>query len=99
MDTILLLTHSEADGALPRAALEALSAAKAIGGTVTVGVFGGSTVEGNGALFDPATDGWTAISTAGSSPAAQRGSASVWTGSELVVWGGEGGATGARFTP
>jgi electron transfer flavoprotein alpha subunit len=42
MDTILLLTHSEADGALPRAALEALSAAKALGGAVTVGVFGGS---------------------------------------------------------
>jgi electron transfer flavoprotein alpha subunit len=43
MDTILLLTHADADGALPRAALEALSAAKALGGPVTAAVFGGTT--------------------------------------------------------
>ena len=42
MDTILLLTHSEADGSLPKAALEALSAAKSLGAPVTAAVFGGS---------------------------------------------------------
>jgi electron transfer flavoprotein alpha subunit len=42
MDTILLLTHSEADGSLPKAALEALSAAKSLGGPVTAAVFGGN---------------------------------------------------------
>ena len=31
MDTILLLTHSEADGSLPKAAFEALGAAKGLG--------------------------------------------------------------------
>ncbi len=41
MDTILLLTHSEADGSLPKAALEALSAAKSLGAPVTAAVFGG----------------------------------------------------------
>jgi electron transfer flavoprotein alpha subunit len=42
MDTLLLLTHAEADGAVPKAALEALSAAKALGAPITAGVFGGS---------------------------------------------------------
>jgi electron transfer flavoprotein alpha subunit len=40
MDTVLLLTPTEADGSLPRAALEALSAARAVGGPITVGLFG-----------------------------------------------------------
>lgn len=42
MDTILLLTHSEADGSLPKAALEALSAARSLGAPVTAAVFGGN---------------------------------------------------------
>jgi electron transfer flavoprotein alpha subunit len=42
MDTILLLTHADADGSVPKAALEALSAAKALGAPVTAGVFGGT---------------------------------------------------------
>jgi electron transfer flavoprotein alpha subunit len=50
MDTTLLLTHSEADGSLPRAALEALTAAKAAGAPVTVAVFGGSVAKVPAAL-------------------------------------------------
>jgi electron transfer flavoprotein alpha subunit len=50
MDKILLLTHAGPDGGLPKAALEALSAAKALGGELTVGVFGAS-VEGAGAAL------------------------------------------------
>jgi electron transfer flavoprotein alpha subunit len=44
MDTVLLLTHTEPDGSLPRAALEALSAAKVLSGgaPVQAGLFGGS---------------------------------------------------------
>jgi len=42
MDNILLLTHSEADGSVPKAALEALSAAKTLGAPVVAGVFGGA---------------------------------------------------------
>jgi electron transfer flavoprotein alpha subunit len=42
MDTLLLLTHSEADGSLPKAALEALTAAKALGAPLAAGVFGAS---------------------------------------------------------
>jgi electron transfer flavoprotein alpha subunit len=40
METILLLTHTEADGSLAKAALEALGAAKELGGTLIVGLFG-----------------------------------------------------------
>jgi electron transfer flavoprotein alpha subunit len=42
MDNVLLLTHTEPDGTLPKAALEALSAARAAGGTLSVGLFGAS---------------------------------------------------------
>lgn len=42
MDTILLLTHADADGSVPRAGLEALSAAKALGAPVAAAVFGGA---------------------------------------------------------
>lgn len=40
METILFLAHTEAGGALPRAALEALTAAKSIPGTLHLAVFG-----------------------------------------------------------
>src|SRR5512138_3903438 len=42
MDTILLLSHTEADGSLPKAALEALAAAKGLGAPVSAGLFGAS---------------------------------------------------------
>jgi electron transfer flavoprotein alpha subunit len=50
MDTILLLTHSEPDGGLPRAALEALTAARALRGTVCAAVFGAATEKAAGTL-------------------------------------------------
>jgi electron transfer flavoprotein alpha subunit len=50
MDTVLLLTHVDPDGALPRAALEALSAARDAGGTLAVGLFGADTARAAAAL-------------------------------------------------
>jgi electron transfer flavoprotein alpha subunit len=50
MDTILLLTHCEADGSLPKAALEALGAAGALGAPIAAGVFGASTAGAAAAL-------------------------------------------------
>ena len=50
MDTILLLSHVEPDGALPRAALEALAAAKALGGPITAALFGPSVAKAAAAL-------------------------------------------------
>ena len=45
------------------------------------------------------SDLWTPMPTAGSTAAQQVGGASAWSGSELLVWGGDTAATGARFTP
>jgi len=42
MDTILLVSHVDPDGSLPKAALEALSAAKALGAPITAALFGPS---------------------------------------------------------
>jgi electron transfer flavoprotein alpha subunit len=42
-ETVLFLAHSEADGTLGRIALEALAAAKSLGGTFIVGLIGGAT--------------------------------------------------------
>ena len=42
MESILLLVHTEADGALAKPALEALTSALALGGELTVGLVGGA---------------------------------------------------------
>ncbi len=42
MESILLLAHTESDGALAKPALEALAAALALGGELTVGLAGGT---------------------------------------------------------
>ncbi len=64
------------------------------------GVCGVSTTPlAGGESYDPATDTWAVMPAAGSTAAVQHGSASVWTGTELIVWGGDTAASGARFTP
>jgi electron transfer flavoprotein alpha subunit len=45
MESILVLAHTETDGTLAKPALEALGAALALGGTVSVGLVGGGTVQ------------------------------------------------------
>ena len=42
MESILLLAHTEADGSLAKPALEALTAALALGGDLTIGLAGAS---------------------------------------------------------
>jgi len=62
----------------------------------------GGTAYGDGARYDPATDTWWPISAAGA-PSARYGHSAVWTGTEMVVWGGAGSsgfsADGARYNP
>src|SRR5204863_58303 len=41
-----------------------------------------------GARYNPATDTWTPMSTAGA-PSARFAHMAVWTGTRMVVWGGE----------
>jgi len=55
-----------------------------------------------GGRYNPATDAWTTLSNAGA-PAARAGHTAVWTGTEMMVWGGQdsGGFlnTGGRYNP
>jgi N-acetylneuraminic acid mutarotase len=55
-----------------------------------------------GGRYSPATDSWAATSLSGA-PGARRLHTGVWTGSEMIVWGGEGASgflgDGARYDP
>ena len=56
-----------------------------------------------GGLYDPVADQWTAISPI-DAPDARSGHASVWTGSQMIVWGGANDVsaflnTGGRYQP
>ncbi len=56
---------------------------------------------GDGASYDPVTDTWTAISSVGA-PSPRESHTAVWTGTEMIVWGGRGATalgTGARYNP
>jgi hypothetical protein len=59
---------------------------------------------GEGGRYDPEADVWRPLSEAGE-PAPRFGASSVWTGAELIVWGGRDPVTarelgtGARYDP
>jgi N-acetylneuraminic acid mutarotase len=69
-------------------------------------VWGGAAGPGayfnDGANYDPNTDTWTNTSIT-NAPDARIGHTAVWTGSEMVVWGGGGDAgmlnTGGKHNP
>ena len=52
--------------------------------------------------YDPGQEAWTVTETNGARPACYRHTA-VWTGSEMIVWGGTGGGNyfnaGGRYNP
>jgi hypothetical protein len=60
--------------------------------------FQSQTLVDTGGRYDPVTDTWTSTSTMGAPSARDRHTA-VWTGREMVVWGGGGSATGGRYDP
>jgi N-acetylneuraminic acid mutarotase len=74
-------------------------------------VWGGFTyIEGalfylrTGGRYDPATDSWTATSTGAGVPQASEKHTAIWTGAEMIVWGGMGGFefylnSGGRYDP
>ena len=49
-----------------------------------------------GGRYHPSTDSWTATSTT-NAPTARDNHTAVWTGSEMIVWGGAGDNTGGRY--
>lgn len=69
---------------------------------------GASTVSGGpldtGARYTPGSDQWSGISTGDHLPAARFHNAAVWTGNQMIVWGGIGGIgvaidSGGIYTP
>ena len=58
-----------------------------------------------GGRYDPATDTWTLTSLNLGVPSERRNHTAVWTGSEMIVWGGDRFPfplfldTGARYNP
>ncbi|HEX4823303.1 MAG TPA: MopE-related protein [Candidatus Polarisedimenticolaceae bacterium] len=56
-----------------------------------------------GSRYNPATDSWTPTSTSGAAPSARYKHTAVWTGTEMVIWGGVASAgetnTGAKYNP
>ena len=63
----------------------------------------GGTVYGNGARYNPVSNTWQAMSTLGA-PSPRYGHTAIWTGSEMIVWGGVGTtgtmlSDGARYNP
>jgi len=74
-------------------------------------VWGGVSVnpdtnEATGGRYDPALDRWTATSTGAGCPLGRLLHTAVWTGGEMIVWGGESNQSfppwldsGARYDP
>lgn len=60
--------------------------------------------ENTGGRFDPQTNSWTATSTT-NAPSARAWHTAVWTGTEMIIWGGQDCLhgttlnTGARYNP
>jgi N-acetylneuraminic acid mutarotase len=54
----------------------------------------------DGGRYNPAGNSWTAVTTTGA-PAARDLHTAVWTGSEMIVWGGFGSGLndGGRYNP
>jgi hypothetical protein len=65
-----------------------------------------STTLASGGIYDPGADSWTSTATAGA-PSARAMHTAVWTGTEMIVWGGRSlnvspeqrYNTGGRFNP
>src|SRR5207302_5814662 len=70
-------------------------------------VWGGYSLDGGGTVntggrYNPSTDSWVSTSTT-NAPTRRRYHTAAWTGSEMIVWGGELSGeylkTGGRYNP
>jgi hypothetical protein len=58
-------------------------------------------ISGRGAAYDPPTDAWQPL-TPTDAPSPRYAHTGVWSGSQMIIWGGRDGGTfntGGRFTP
>jgi N-acetylneuraminic acid mutarotase len=68
------------------------------------GGYGGGANLNDGARYNPISNSWTAIpNSLTNTPAPRSGHVAVWTGSEMIVWGGQGNSSslndGGRYNP
>lgn len=61
---------------------------------------------GSGSRYDPRADSWVPIGASGSLPSPRSWQTAVWTGAEMIIWGGlsisgppYGESTGGRYIP
>jgi N-acetylneuraminic acid mutarotase len=66
---------------------------------------GGAAFFNDGGRYNPAGNSWSPVSTTGA-PAGRRNHSAVWTGSEMIIWGGDSFSTtelyfndGGRYNP
>ena len=63
------------------------------------GDYNAGTLLNSGGRYNLAGDNWSTLPIA-AAPAARSGHTAVWTGNEMIVWGGSGGGRdGARYNP
>jgi len=72
-------------------------------GGVSNGPGGNVTYENTGGRYNPGTDSWASTSTT-NAPTGRNSHVTVWTGSEMIVWGGTNNTTfmtntGGRYNP
>src|SRR5690348_9883147 len=58
----------------------------------------GPTYFNTGGRYNPATDTWTSTSTI-NAPDPRSSHTAVWTGTEMIIWGGVLFNTGGRYNP
>jgi len=67
------------------------------------GTNGYTTPMSTGGRYNPATDTWTPTSCGSNAPSARSFHSAIWTGTEMIIWGGgtssSGVATGGRYDP
>jgi hypothetical protein len=88
---------------LPTSTGANVPAARGRGSAVWTGVefivWGGAvpnttSVYGTGGRYRPASDEWLSVSTGANAPSARMRQATVWTGAQLIFWGGYNGGNG-----
>lgn len=69
------------------------------------GIFSSGVTTNNGARYNPTTDAWTAMATPPTGMTNRADQLAVWTGTEMIVWGGSSNGNvnafnnGARYNP
>ena len=57
----------------------------------------GGTGDTTGGRYNPGTDTWNATSTGANVPSPRVFHTAVWTGTEMIVWGGDDGSSNNQF--